>query len=116
MRLDMYDSVDAYLTAFAKTRRVEDGCACGNEHFILDCAAHDMRIRSDEAVIANAEGVTDGTSEYSILHDNALASDGYQTALGNNLRPIHDSATWCYSDVATYHGIRSNPGCRIDLW
>lgn len=100
MSLKVYDCVYAHFAAFAEACRVKDGCARGNEHFVLDRAAHDMRIRANEAIVPDAQRVMHRTPEDCVLHDDALAPDRDRAALGYDLSSIHDSAVRPYRDVA----------------
>src|SRR5689334_19299508 len=52
--------------------------------------------------------------ENGILHDDALAADRYRSSLGNYLRPEHDATARANADVAADHGIRCDPGARVD--
>src|SRR5262245_59520503 len=77
MGLEMHHSVDAHLAALAETRCVKHRCASGYEDLILKSTADDMSVRADEAVVGNAQRMARGTSENSVLHDDALAADTY---------------------------------------
>ena len=68
-------AVDAHFAAFADATLMKHASSGGNEHLIFDRAAHDMRLRSDETVAADAKRVARRAAQDCIFHDDAFASD-----------------------------------------
>src|SRR5262249_18445013 len=116
MGLEVHHSVDAHLAALSEARSVKHGSAGGNEDLILKSTADDMSVRADEAVVGNAQRMARGTSENSVLHDDALAADTYRSSLGDHLSSEHDAAARTDPDIATDHSIRSDPGGGVYSW
>lgn len=94
---------------------MKDGRTGGDEDFVLDCATHYMCIRTNEAVVADAQRMARRAPKNSVLHHNALSTDRNRAALGDDLSPIHDSTARTDGHVAANNGIWCNIGGRIDL-
>src|SRR5262249_8058024 len=98
----------------AEASGMKDCCTRGNEHLIFYGATHDVSIRSDQAVIADAQRMASGTSQNRVLHNDALAADSYGPALSDDLRPEHHATARAHGDVAADDSIRCDPGGGID--
>jgi len=59
--------------------------------------------------------VTRSAPENCVFHDDALSSDGNGPTLSDDLRTVHDAATWTDCDVAAHNCIWCYPSRRIDL-
>jgi hypothetical protein len=114
--LEMDDAVDTHFAALAEVSGMKDCCTRSNEYLIFHGATHDVSIRADQAVIADAQRVPSGTSENRAFHDDALAADGYGPALSDDLRPEHHATARADGDVAADDGIGRHPGGGIDSW
>jgi hypothetical protein len=75
--LEVDDAVDAHFATLAEVSRMKDSCTRGNEHLIFHGATHDVSIRADQAVIADAQRMSSGTSPNRGLHNDAFAANGY---------------------------------------
>lgn len=115
MGLEVYNPIDSNFAAFAQASRVKDRCACGDEHFIFNGAAYHMSVRPDEAVVSDGQRVTRSAPKNCVFHDDALSANGNAPTLCDDLRPVHDSATWTDCDVAAHNCIWCYPSRRIDL-
>jgi hypothetical protein len=115
MGLEVYDPVDSNFTAFAQASRMKDRSACGDEYFIFDGATYYMSVGANEAVVSDSQRVTRRAPENCVLHDDALSSDGDGPTLSNDLRTVHDAATWTDRDVAAHNCIWCYPSRRVDL-
>lgn len=113
--LEVYDPVDSNFAAFAQASRMKDRCACGDEHFIFDSATCNMGVGANEAVVSDGQGVTRCAPEDRIFQDDALFPYGDGPTLSDDLRTVHDAATWTHRDVAAHDRIWCYPSRRIDL-
>src|SRR5262245_52114746 len=82
--LQMHNRINAYFAAFPEMSRVKDGRPSGDEYFVFDRATYYMCIGANEAVVADTQRMPGGTSEDGVLHDDALAADGYGPALSDD--------------------------------
>jgi len=57
MGLDVDNAVDAHFASLAQVGGMKNGCTRGNKDFIFHPAPDDMRVRSDQAIIANAQSM-----------------------------------------------------------
>jgi hypothetical protein len=97
----MDDSVDPDFRALPEAGAVEDGRARCNEHLILDNTSHQMRIGPNQAVPADASGMTAGAAHHGVLHDDAALANLDSTTLGDDRGSVHYSAVGANHDVTT---------------
>jgi hypothetical protein len=108
------DAVDAHFAALAEVSGMKDCCTRGNEHIIVHGATHDVSIRADQAVVADAQRMASGTSQNGVRHDDALAADRYRPAFCDDLCAEHHATSRADGNVAADEGIRRDPGRGID--
>src|ERR1700730_8218322 len=94
---------------------MKDGRPAGDEDLAFPGTTHYMRIRTNEAVVADAQRVACRAPQNSVLHDDALSADRDRPALGDDLSPVHDSTARADGHIAANNGIRCNVGGGIDL-
>jgi hypothetical protein len=112
----MDDSVDPDFRALPEAGAVEDGRAHRNEDLVLDDTADQVRRGSNQAVPADASGMTARAAHHGILHDDAVVADLDSTTLGDDRGAVHDSAVCANRDVTTDGCGGRDVGARLNSW
>src|SRR6266700_738595 len=75
-----------------------------------------MRVRADEHVVADPNGMRGPAAHERILHDRAAFADRHLPVLGGHDRAEQDGRAGADPDVAAQHGRRCHVGARVDGW
>ena len=75
-----------------------------------------MRMRADEHVVADSNGMRGPAAHERVLHDRAAFPDRHLPVLGSHDRAEQDRRSGADSHVAAQHGGRCHVGARVDGW
>ena len=87
------------------------------DKYLIFCGATcDVRIRPDQAVIANPRGMTGRAPDHCVLKHDAMRANLNRAALGHETRPKHNPAMRPNDDVAAHGRGQGNISRWINSW
>jgi hypothetical protein len=111
----MDHAVDANLRAPPDDRALIDLDARRQEALVLDHAALERRLRPDQDMVADLDGVPARAADVEILADDALGADPHRRTMRLDHRPERHVRAWTDRHVAADHRRRGHIGGRIDV-
>jgi hypothetical protein len=102
----MHHAIYSHLAAFAEMSAMKNRRAGRHKHFILDCAADDMCIRANEAVITDLEMMFGVTPQHCILENDTVGSNRDRSSFRYNLGAKENPASAANRYITANNGVR----------
>src|SRR5215469_11384885 len=114
-RVHVHDAVDPHFGAGSEAGPVEDARAGANEDRIRHRAAREMRVGTDQDVIADADRVSGCAPQHGLFHDDAVLSNSNGPAFSDEYRAEQHAALSAYGHVAADGGGGRDVGGFVDV-